>query len=270
MAAFRQQKRPGARRTGRQRQPLTGRTVQLSSPARDVRPGHRYPGRSLRPPRERDSIQRSSALTGYGQWAASPNRGDRAWPPPGAGSVMIVHGYCLSRGCRYCLRGCRIAGSRPSSPSATQSSRPHPDRAAPGPPPPVAAFPQAPSAPAKAPPRFSERDSLPERFIRESRSLNFTPSTPAQIGWKWVECTGLGSRGRVGREQRAAGPGIRGRPRCAQGQAVASASSSVKPRVLLGSTGMPGPIVVVNVTFFRYRPLAAAGLSLITSSRAAA
>ena len=185
---------------------------------------------------------------------------------PGGRPVMIVHGYCLSR-------GCRIAGSRPSSPSALQSSRPHPDRAAPGPPPPVAAFPQAPSAPPKAPPRFNERDSLPERFIRESRSLNFTPSTPAQIGWKWVECTGLGSRGRVGRasgSKERPVPGIRGRPRCAQGQAVASASSSVKPRVLLGSTGMPGPIVVVNVTFFRYRPLAAAGLSLITSSRAAA
>jgi len=55
-----------------------------------------------------------------------------------------------------------------------------------------------------------------------------------------------------------------------QGQAVAWASSSVKPRVLLGSTGMPGPIVVVNVTFLRYLPLAAAGLSLITSSMAAA
>jgi hypothetical protein len=54
------------------------------------------------------------------------------------------------------------------------------------------------------------------------------------------------------------------------GQALASASSSVKLRVLLGSTGMPGPIVVVNVTFLTYRPLAAAGLSLITSSSAAA
>jgi hypothetical protein len=33
--------------------------------------------------------------------------------------------------------------------------------------------------------------------------------------------------------------------------AEAAASSSAKPRVLFGSTGMPGPIVVVNVTFFR-------------------
>jgi hypothetical protein len=33
-------------------------------------------------------------------------------------------------------------------------------------------------------------------------------------------------------------------------QATASGSST-KPRVLFGSTGMPGPIVVVKVTFFR-------------------
>jgi hypothetical protein len=37
----------------------------------------------------------------------------------------------------------------------------------------------------------------------------------------------------------------------AAGAAGAAASSSVKPRILFGSTGMPGPIVVVNVTFFR-------------------
>ena len=65
------------------------------------------------------------------------------------------------------------------------------------------------------------------------------------------------------------GPVARGWARCA-GQARVSAASSARLRVLLGSTGMPGPIVVVKVTFFRYRPLAAAGLSLITSSRAAA
>src|SRR6266699_991661 len=64
-------------------------------------------------------------------------------------------------------------------------------------------------------------------------------------------------------------PGSGGRPRGARGQAVASARSSAKLRVLLGSTGMPGPIVVVKVTFLRYLPLAAAGLSRITSSRAA-
>jgi hypothetical protein len=52
--------------------------------------------------------------------------------------------------------------------------------------------------------------------------------------------------------------------------ATASSSSLVTPRVMLGSTGIPGPIVVVTVTFLRYRPLAAAGFSLITSSIAAA
>ena len=80
------------------------------------------------------------------------------------------------------------------------------------------------------------------------------------------------------RENEAAATRKRRAPECrvpaasgaAEDQAEASAVSSVKLRVLLGSTGMPGPIVVVKVTFFRYRPLAAAGLSLITSSRAAA
>jgi hypothetical protein len=64
------------------------------------------------------------------------------------------------------------------------------------------------------------------------------------------------------------GPGT-GRPRECQ-LATASSNSLVRPRVRLGSTGMPGPIVVVTVTFLRYRPLAAAGLSLTTSSIAAA
>lgn len=40
-------------------------------------------------------------------------------------------------------------------------------------------------------------------------------------------------------------------------------------RVALGSTGMPGPIVVVKVTFFRYRPFDADGLARSTSSSAA-
>ena len=52
--------------------------------------------------------------------------------------------------------------------------------------------------------------------------------------------------------------------------AQAVGSSTVRLRVRLGSTGMPGPIVVETVTFFRYRPLAAAGLARSTSSRAAA
>jgi hypothetical protein len=51
---------------------------------------------------------------------------------------------------------------------------------------------------------------------------------------------------------------------------TATSSSWMKPRVLLGSTGMPGPIVVVIVAFLRYRPLAAAGLSRMISSSAAA
>jgi len=46
--------------------------------------------------------------------------------------------------------------------------------------------------------------------------------------------------------------------------AAASSSSPVKPRVLAGSTGMLGPMLVVIAIFLRYRPLAADGLSRST------
>jgi hypothetical protein len=49
-----------------------------------------------------------------------------------------------------------------------------------------------------------------------------------------------------------------------------SSRAAIRPLVMPGSTWMPGPIVVVIATFFTYRPLAADGLSLITSSIAAA
>jgi len=52
--------------------------------------------------------------------------------------------------------------------------------------------------------------------------------------------------------------------------AAASSSSSARPLVMPGSTWTPGPIVVVIATFLTYLPLAAAGLSLMTSSSAAA
>jgi hypothetical protein len=47
-------------------------------------------------------------------------------------------------------------------------------------------------------------------------------------------------------------------------------SSARRLRVRFGSTGMPGPMVVVKVTFFRYRPFAADGLARRISSSAAA
>src|ERR1017187_7080734 len=60
-------------------------------------------------------------------------------------------------------------------------------------------------------------------------------------------------------------------PQIRPGQvAGASANSSAMPRVMFGSTPIPGPIVVVTVIFLRYRPLAADGLSRTTSSIAAA
>src|SRR5690242_11658913 len=56
--------------------------------------------------------------------------------------------------------------------------------------------------------------------------------------------------------------------RC-KSKAYASAPSW-RLRVTLGSTGMPGPIVVATETFFRYLPLAADGLLRSTSSSTAA
>ena len=55
---------------------------------------------------------------------------------------------------------------------------------------------------------------------------------------------------------------------CAGSQAVGSSTSML--RVRFGSTGMPGPMVVEKVTFFRYRPFADDGLARRTSSSAAA
>jgi hypothetical protein len=63
--------------------------------------------------------------------------------------------------------------------------------------------------------------------------------------------------------------GERRRCGCHAPYATGAPSSSKKPRVLFGSTGMPGAMVDVKVIFLRYRPLAAAGLSLTTSSSAA-
>src|SRR4051794_5323056 len=78
--------------------------------------------------------------------------------------------------------------------------------------------------------------------------------------------SGLG--GNVDKGTRARGPRTRVPHRRQSAQAVGS--STVRLRVRFGSTGMPGPMVVETVTFFRYRPLAAAGLARRTSSRAAA
>jgi len=52
--------------------------------------------------------------------------------------------------------------------------------------------------------------------------------------------------------------------------AAVSSISSASTRVRLGSTSIPGLIVLDMVIFLRYRPLAAAGFSLLTSSSAAA
>src|SRR5215475_8321276 len=127
----------------------------------------------------------------------------------------------------------------------------------------------------------SYRTSVPSTHPGDGGGGEEEEEEVAQRGWgrSGMGRSGVGRRGVYAQRPVPGG----NRPRCARtqarrlvvqagrlGQAVASARSSVRLRVLLGSTGMPGPIVVVKVTFFRYRPLAAAGLSLITSSRAAA
>ena len=54
-----------------------------------------------------------------------------------------------------------------------------------------------------------------------------------------------------------------------RGSVCEAEAHSASGLVLFGSTGMPGPIVVEMVAFFRYRPLDALGLSRSTSSSAA-
>ena len=54
-----------------------------------------------------------------------------------------------------------------------------------------------------------------------------------------------------------------------RGSVLQAEAHSASGLVLFGSTGMPGPIVVEMVAFFRYRPLDALGLSRSTSSSAA-
>ena len=61
-------------------------------------------------------------------------------------------------------------------------------------------------------------------------------------------------------------PGCRARP--PKGQAWVTSPSML--RVRFESTGMPGPIVVAKVTFFRYLPFDDDGLARSTSSSAAA
>jgi hypothetical protein len=101
-------------------------------------------------------------------------------------------------------------------------------------------------------------------------------AAPLLTGWLWQRA---GHRRPVATTTRRCGPagcetatlpeGKRRRCGCHAPYATGTPSSSKKPRVLLGSTGMPGAMVEVKVIFLRYRPLAAAGLSLMTSSSAA-
>ena len=210
----RQQKRPGARRTGRHGQAHSGPAILLSSPARDVRPGPSGPRRSLRPTR----LRRHPAVFG----SSSLRPACRAAKSLSRRRV----GSSRRGGCRG--HGCHDWGRWPTD---------H-----------LLGWPG------------SHRPLLAGRGRRGRGG----PEVKGR-----VEGEGRGRReGRAGERGSGRVPGGAGRF-AGWGQAEASAVSSVKLRVLLGSTGIPGPIVVVKVTFLTYRPLAAAGLSLITSSRAA-
>jgi len=193
---------------------LKARMIRLSSPARDVRTGLASPGRSLRPPRKRDSIQRSSVPTAYtnhgpgfesrlalGLEGREGSRVPLGWTGTGAERGQGAPAPLL--GGAGCPCPPMEAGRGRTGGAGRAGTR---------------------NAPRRRPGRVRERKARSERGTRSER----------------------------------------------KGQAVASARSSSKLRVLLGSTGMPGAIVVVKVTFFRYLPLAAAGLSLMISSRAAA
>ncbi len=81
------------------------------------------------------------------------------------------------------------------------------------------------------------------------------------------------SASRTGRKRPTPARRIAGRELVGMGGSCQTAaplsSRSSRLRVFAGSTGIPGPIVVVKKTFLRYRPLAADGLARSTSSSAA-
>jgi hypothetical protein len=191
-------------------------------------------------------IQRSSANLLYGPGPAQPNRGaglhpapapppdrSRRYRPPGRRPHLITGSPPGTRPPRH-IRAYRY-GCDNLHPSVCRLSHPYAENAA-------------------CEPRGLPRRGRLGRLVASGGGVR-----------RWRQAVASGGGVRRWRQAVASGGGVR-RWR----QAVASASSSAKPRVLLGSTGIPGPMVVVKVTFRRYLPLAAAGLSRITSSRAAA
>ena len=98
---------------------------------------------------------------------------------------------------------------------------------------------------------LSPRGARPVRHARQQRSA--------------TRCSRCSSSVRRARDRRPR--------RAVTGESLTQAAlalSSSRLRVRLGSTGMPGPIVVAKVTFLRYRPFDDDGLARSTSSSAAA
>src|SRR3954452_3049071 len=104
----------------------------------------------------------------------------------------------------------------------------------------------------------------PARVARHSGTFDRTRPCDDQRSW------GEQQQGYTFCERRTAPPPQGRRRSTGADLDYAEASSTVRLRVRFGSTGMPGPMVVETVTFFRYRPLAADGLARSTSSSAAA
>src|SRR3954454_4455920 len=128
---------------------------------------------------------------------------------------------------------------------------------------------------ARATTRSSNRP--PARVARSSGTFDRTRTCDDQRSWgeQQPEYTPTDDERRRPRGGGAVRPGPEAHPEPARGEEdgvlfQALASSAVRLRVRFGSTGMPGPMVVEMVTFFRYRPLAADGLARSTSSSAAA
>src|SRR4051794_30306066 len=118
---------------------------------------------------------------------------------------------------------------------------------------------------ARATTRSSNRP--PARVARHSGTFDRTRTCDDQRSWGEQRPGYTTSMGPPTHE----GPAANGCGALGYGvPAYAETSSAVRFRVRFGSTGMPGPMVVEMVTFFRYRPLAADGLARSTSSSAAA
>ena len=148
------------------------------------------------------------------------------------------------------------AAGRPARTSSSSAARTGAD--------PAAAI-AARTRPAIAAPSSAAPPGVDGRRGRRRRAQRGAPSrASAEPGRGATTPAAPGRAPQCGQAPAASARGARLRP----GQP--SVSSASRLRVRLGSSGMPGPIVVASVAFCTYRPLEADGLSRRTSSSAAA